>query len=249
MKKLLRTISALLALAALLAGCGLLPGSKVVNGSGNVTRIDRPIKGFTGVALDGSGEVIITQGAGESLSIEAEDNLLPLITSVVDDGVLGLDFNRGDWRDVIRPTKPIRFFVTVHDLDALDLSGSGTIRAGAVESPDLAVTVSGSGDVTLDEFRGESLTARLDGSGNITAAGQSQRLEVSLTGSGKIDAGSLESQTASVSLGGSGDVTLWVRSQLDVSISGSGTVNYFGQPTIGKRDITGSGDINPMGDK
>jgi hypothetical protein len=242
-------LSALLPLAGLVTACGLLPGSKVIIGSGNVTRVDRPVSGFTAVALDGSGEVTITQGAGESLSVEAEDNLLPLITSVVRDGVLRLDFNRGDWRDVIKPTKPIRFLVSVRDLSALDLAGSGTMRAGTVESPNLAVTVSGSGDVTLDEFRGDSLKATLDGSGNITAAGQSQRLEVFLTGSGKVNADDLESQTASVSLGGSGDVTLWVRSALDISISGSGTVNYFGQPTVGKRDITGSGDVNPMGDK
>ena len=202
MNKSSRTLSVVLALAGLWAGCGLLPGLNVITGSGNVTRVDRPVSGFTAVALDGSGEVTITQGAGESLSIEAEDNLLPLITSVVRDGVLRLDFNRGDWRDVIKPTKPIRFFVTMRDVSALDLAGSGTIQAGALESPNLAVNVRGSGDVSLDEFRGDSLKATLDGSGNITAAGQSQRLEVVLTGSGKVDAGSLESQTASVSVGG-----------------------------------------------
>jgi hypothetical protein len=221
----------------------------VITGSGNVARVDRRVSGFTAVALEGSGEVAITQGASEGLTIEAEDNLLPLITSEVRDGVLGLDFNRADWRDVIKPTKPIRFLVSVRDLSALDLAGSGTIQAGALQAPNLAVTLSGFGDVTLDELRGESLKATLDGSGNITAAGQIERLEIFLTGSGKVNADNLESQSATVSLGGSGDVTLWVRSQLDVSISGSGTVNYFGTPTIGKRDITGSGDINPMGDK
>ncbi len=242
-------IFGLLPLVGLLAACGLLPGSNVITGSGKVTRVDRPVSGFSAVALEGSGEVEITQGASESLSIEAEDNLLPLITSEVRDGVLRMDFNRADWRDVIKPTKPIRFFVTLRDLGVLDLGGSGSIHAGTLQTPNLKVVLSGSGDVMLDEFQGEALLATLDGSGNITAAGQTGRLEVTLTGSGKVDAGSLESQTALVSVGGSGDVTLWVRSQLDVSISGSGTVNYFGLPTVGKRDITGSGDINPMGDK
>jgi hypothetical protein len=247
--KLISRALTLLSLAALTAACGLLPGLNVITGSGNVTRAERAVSGFTAIALEGSGEVVITQGASEGLTIEAEDNLLPLITSEVRDGVLNLDFSRADWRDVIRPTQPIRFLVGVKDLGALDLAGSGSIQAGVLQIPNLKVVVSGSGDVTLDELRADSLIATLDGSGNITAAGQVQRLDVFLTGSGQVSAGDLESQAALVSLGGSGDVTLWVRDALDVSISGSGTVNYFGQPTVGKRDISGSGDINPMGDK
>src|SRR5258705_10697028 len=116
MKKYSRTLCVTVLLAGLLAACGLLPGSNLITGSGNVTRVDRPVSGFAAVALEGSGEVVITQGASEGLTIEAEDNLLPLITSEVKDGVLRLDFNRADWRTVIKPTKPIRFLVSVCDL-------------------------------------------------------------------------------------------------------------------------------------
>ncbi|MEP7358656.1 MAG: head GIN domain-containing protein [Anaerolineales bacterium] len=249
MKNLFRTLSKILPVAGLLAACGLLPGVKVITGSGNVTSQDRPVSGFTGVALDGSGEVVITQGATEGLTIEAEDNLLPLITSEVKDGVLRLDFSRADWRDIVKPTKPIRFLVAVKDLSALDLAGSGSLRAGSLQSPNMKITLSGSGDVTLDDLQGQALNATLNGSGNVTAGGQIQKLDLLLSGSGQVMAGNLESQAASVSVSGSGDVTIWVREQLDVAISGSGTVNYFGTPTIGQRDITGSGDINPMGDK
>src|SRR4026207_1743458 len=121
MKKYSRTLCVSVLLAGLLAACGLLPGSNLITGSGNVTRVDRPVSGFTAVALEGSGEVAITQGASESLTVEAVDTLLPLITTEVKDGVLRLGFSRADWRTVIRPTKPIRFLVSVRDLSALDL--------------------------------------------------------------------------------------------------------------------------------
>jgi hypothetical protein len=80
-------------------------------------------------------------------------------------------------------------------------------------------------------------------------AGQAERQVVSLPGSGNYEAGGLESQSAEVTLAGSGNVTVWVREALDVRLSGSGTVNYFGTPTVGQRDISGSGDINRMGEK
>jgi hypothetical protein len=249
MNNLSRTLSRMLPLAALSAACGM-GRLTVYTGSGNVIREDRPVSSFSTIVLEGAAEVVINQGASESLTIEAEDNLLPLIASEVSDGVLHLYLGRPGSRDVVSPTQPIRFLVGVKDLGALYLAGRGSIHAGALQVPNLKVNMSGSGDVTLDELRAETLTVTLNASGNFTASGETHRLEVFLEGTDQVvDAGDLESQTALVSLGGEGDVTIWVRSQLDVSISGTGTVNYFGQPTIGKRNITGSGDINPMGDK
>jgi hypothetical protein len=192
---------------------------------------------------------VITQGATEGLTVEADDNLLPLITSVVRDGTLELGFDRANWSDTIRPSRPIRYLVSLRDLSALDLSGLGSLSSLSLAAGSLRLTISGSGNVRLDQLTANDLDATLSGSGTITLAGQVEQQAVSLPGSGDYVAGDLESQSADVTLSGSGNITVWVRERLDVRIGGSGTVNYFGTPTTGRRDITGSGDINPMGDK
>ena len=78
----------------------------VVKGSGRVQTESRTVQGFTEVDLAGQGSLTITQGADEALTIEAEDNLLPVLTSDVQHGrlVLGTKDNT-----IIRATKPIRY--------------------------------------------------------------------------------------------------------------------------------------------
>jgi hypothetical protein len=67
--------------AAVLAALLLLTGCSVVNGSGQTKSETRTVSGFTGIELSGTGEVTIEQGDAESLTVEADDNVLPALTS------------------------------------------------------------------------------------------------------------------------------------------------------------------------
>lgn len=245
-------LSLLLAAAlALLAACGLFQDedTRIITGSGRVTSETRPVAGIDSVTLEGLGDVVVQEGAAEALTIEAEDNLIPLITSEMQGATLRLGFDRATWRDTLRPTQPIRFVLTVRDLRAFDLTGSGSFQANSLHSPSLTLRLSGTGDLTIEHLDSQSLEVRLEGTGNITLAGQVNEQSVEITGSGQYQAGDLESQTARVTVSGTGDAVVWVQTDLAASLSGTGTINYWGAPSLSRRDISGAGDINPMGVK
>jgi hypothetical protein len=63
-----------------LAACQAGPLS-IVHGSGNLQTETRTVRGFNEVELRDEGTLVIEQGAAESLTIAAEDNILPLLTS------------------------------------------------------------------------------------------------------------------------------------------------------------------------
>jgi hypothetical protein len=240
-----------LGVVLLLAGCGLFQGqsSRIITGSGNVTRQTRTVTGVNSVTLEGTGEVVLQQGAAEGLVIEAEDNLLPLITSDVQNGTLRLGFDRATWQDTIRPTQPIRFLLTVRNLQAFDLTGAGSLHAADLQTTNLTLRIPGSGNVTIDHLEAGTLDVRIQGTSDVTLAGQVDDQTILIAGTGQYQAGDLESQTARVSIGGTGDAVVWVRGDLSADIGGTGTVSYWGDPTVTRRDITGTGDINPMGVK
>src|SRR5918993_4416238 len=100
-------------LIAAVAALLVLTGCSVVNGSGQTKSETRPVSGFTGIELSGSGEVTIEQGEAESLTIEADDNVLPVLTSEVEDSVLRLGTKP---RTRVQTDNPIRYRVTVDDL-------------------------------------------------------------------------------------------------------------------------------------
>jgi hypothetical protein len=234
----------ILLIPLLLSGCGF----KVISGSGQVISESRPVSDFNAVTLTGRGDLFISQGETESLKIEAEDNLLPYIKSEVKNGTLVIGFDKENWKEVLRPTKPIKFTVTLKDITALTLTGLGSIQSTNLTADQLVVKVSGSGDVRIDQLDANELTYDLSGSGDAVFSGQVDRQEITISGSGSYNGGDLNSQAAKVTISGSGDVTLWAEDSLEVSTSGSGSVSYYGSPQV-TTSSSGSGKLQSLGEK
>src|SRR5262245_59068665 len=146
------------ALAMLAAGCAF----DAVSGSGAVTTETRPVSDFKAITLSGSGRLVVEQGEAESLTITADDNLLPLLTSEVKDGQLALGVKKGS---SIRTSKEIVYKVTARSLEEVNVSGSGSVE--------------------LKGLKGEQLRFELSGSGGLTAAGEVDRFDLRTSGSGK----------------------------------------------------------------
>jgi hypothetical protein len=180
----------------------------------------RDVGGFDEVELRGVGNLFIEQTGSESLSVEAEEDVLPKIRTEVENSRLTIG---PDPNSMISTTKAINYRLTVKDLNALEVSGSGDVEAEGIDTDELAVTISGSGEV---EIRGSA---------------DSQ--EVDLSGSSDYKAEDLESREATIDVRGSGSATVNVSDQLDAEVSGSGSVEYVGDPTI-NQDVSGAGEVS-----
>jgi hypothetical protein len=206
------------ALVIVVSACSSPTGS-VVTGSGTLRTESRDVDGFSTIELTGSGNVIIEQNGTESLAIEAEDNLLPDLTSDVSGGTLRLGTRDGINLD---PTLPVTYRVNVEDLAGLQLSGSGSVTAAGITTPAISIDISGSGGVTID--------------------GTADSQTVTISGSGSYNAGDLGTRNSTAEISGSGDVTVNALDTLEAEISGSGSVTYSGSPLV-SQDISGSGEL------
>lgn len=204
-----------LALAFSLAGCML----RSVSGSGNVIAQRRTVGGFTAVSLSGSGKLIIDRTGTETLTITADDNLLPYLTAEVKGGELHLGTRPGSSVD---PTRQIEYRLTVASIDSISVSGSGEVIARGVDTRRLEIAGSGSSDFTV--------------------SGRAEEQEISLSGSGHYEGQALASRRASIDISGSGSAVVTVSDQLDVSVSGSGSVDYIGRPEV-RQSVSGSGSV------
>lgn len=231
-------------IALLLAGCGV----NVILGSGRVTTENRSVGNFDAVLLSGAGDLTITQGDSEALTVDAEDNLMPYIKTEVRNGTLVISFDNGNGRTQLTPTKGIRYTLSAKNLKSIDLSGAGRVSSASLKGDQLSIGISGAGSINIDHVEATTLTSTLSGAGNLKVAGQVTGQTVVLSGLGSYDAGNLGSQLAKVSVNGAGGATVWARDTLDVTISGAGGVNYYGSPQIQKK-ISGIGGITKLGDK
>jgi Putative auto-transporter adhesin, head GIN domain len=96
-----------------------------IEGSGTMKTETRPVETFTAITLSGieSSLLVIERTGEETLSVTAEDNLLPLFTSTVKDGTLRLSFAKGNSFHGKRPT----YRITVNELHALNIQGGAAI--------------------------------------------------------------------------------------------------------------------------
>jgi hypothetical protein len=197
-------------------------------GSGVVINETRQVSNFDELAFTGIGTLYITMGDEELLEIEAEDNILPHIVTRVRGERLEIGFDNDSWENVIRPTEPIRYFVTVRTLEQVDLSGLG--------------------DVQLDGIEADRLVLTLSGAGRVKASGDVAAQEINVTGAGSYDGADLRSERIDVNLSGAGSATVWAMDFLNVNISGLGNVRYYGDPEI-RETVTGLGNLESLGER
>jgi len=207
---------AFVALCVLVAGCG---STERVKGSGNVISENRTVIEYDSIALNGTGHLEVDQNGTESLSISADDNLLPLLVSEVKGNQLVLSVKSGY---NLNPSKPIVFKVGAKNLKGISCAGDTTAVLKGLHTEELKLEIAGSGD--------------------ISAEGAADRQDISIAGSGKYLGGGLKSKEAKINIAGSGDAVLAVSDLLEISIAGSGSIKYFGDPKV-KQNVVGSGSI------
>lgn len=224
----------LFAVIILLVAC-----NGTTRGSGQLKTEEREVSEFNQVELTGAGTVIISTGQPATLVIEAEENLLPLITSEVQNDKLILGWKSGV---TVIPTKPVTFNVSMEEVEGLVNTGSGDIQVNTLDIDVLEIDLSGSGSIVSPELDGDTVDVTISGSGSVDLAGQVTSQIVNLSSSGEYETANLASRTADINLSGSGTATIRVEDTLDATISSSGSIRYYGDPIVNS-EITGSGNL------
>lgn len=216
---------------------------KSVSGSGTIKSETRAVSGFSGIALGVNGLVEIRQDGTESVTIETDDNLLPLLETVVENGTLKI---RPATRNTSFDSKKMRFVVHAKTIDRLAIAGGGEIHAETLKAAALKTSIAGSGDMKIKSLDAGALSVKIAGSGDFAAAGRAASMDARIAGSGDIKAGNLDAKAVEVRIAGSGDATVWARDTLNVKVAGSGDVKYYGDAEV-KQSIGGSGSVKRLG--
>lgn len=218
-----------------------------VQGSGTVIAENRPVGHFDRVSLSDLGTLIISQGDEERLTVETDDNLLRYVETRVRGGMLILGLGEGAGGRAVRPSKGITYHLSVRQIAGLEVADSGHIQAPALAVGYLEISVHDSGGVAVDSLVAHTLQVYVEDSGDVHLAGQVERQEVTVQDSGRYLAPRLQSRTAAVAASDSAEATLWAVGALDVTITDSGRVRYYGHPRRTQR-LSGAGTLAGLGE-
>src|ERR1035438_6652114 len=157
----------LIAAVTVVAGCSR-PGIK---GDGVIKTEDRSISDFSKVVVTGGYQIKWSSGKAR-LNISTDQNLLPLVKTVVSGNTLKIDS-----KEDLAPTKSITIILSSASLADVQLTGGNSFKAS--------------------QLSGHDLKLKSIGASNISVDGSVANLEAKLTGASKLTAKSLRTQTRS----------------------------------------------------
>lgn len=208
-------------------------------------RETRNVGTFSKISFRVPGKLYLRQGSPQKVEIEGDKSVIKEIETEVEGTklIIGKDGKWFDWDD---DERDIKVYVTVKDLDAISVSGSGDLIAETkFIVSELELNVSGSGSLRIETEVNGPLEAKVSGSGNIDLKGKCRNFESGVSGSGKIIMAVAISEVASFNVSGSGKIMASGSSpRVKASISGSGKV-LAGDLSTNNCDvrISGSGDV------
>lgn len=212
-------------------------------GAGQVATEHRSLPEFQAIALSGSMGLLVRQGATQSVQVQADDRLLPLLETVVEPagsgGTLQLRWKKGQRVDT---RAKVLVTVVVPKLTALSAAGSGDITVEQFSTPVLKLSIAGSSDAKLVGLSTAELGISISGRGDVGGSGSATRLKVNISGSGDVRLADMKSDDVTVAIAGSGDAAVNAGKTLEVKIAGSGDVVYSGNATVKSR-VAGSGTV------
>jgi hypothetical protein len=214
MKKSILVLIALI-FAFSLTSCRL--GGK--RGSGRIAEEKREISDFSEIELGGSYNVDITVGEETSLTIEGDDNLLKYVRTYVRGKKLIIDTERN-----INPRKDILVTITTPELD--ELYGSGAC------------------DIFIDKIKSETFYLNMSGACSIKANGHVDKLKIQISGAGSVDAERLIANAVKVDISGASSASVYADEYLQATVSGVGSIDYYGDPDDVDSNVSGIGSIN-----
>lgn len=202
---------------------------------------------FEEVSSVGPYTVVITMGDAHAVRAEGSAEALEQLEAVVEDGRLMIRPRDGFQRRFSRRSSSATLFVTMPQLQAASLAGSGDMRVDRIDGERFTASIAGSGDMAIGALTVGEADFSIAGSGDLVAAGQARRARISIAGRGDVRASELTSESAEISVIGSGDVALKVDGPARVSIMGRGDVEIDGnaQCTVSR---VGRGEVRCGGE-
>lgn len=206
----------LFVLSLLFVSCQSKP---TIRGSGTASSENR-VAGFVNqIDVIGDFEIDITCGKTNSIKVEAEDNILPLIETKFEDEKLTIST-----KEEITALKIVKIIVTLHSLSEIDSDGKSKITVHSIHSDELEISANEEGVIELD--------------------GKVDDLNINIDDEAKVLAKGLLAKNTNVNIYGDGMAEVHARKYFDASVKGKGVIDYWGDPEEIKISASGGGSVN-----
>ena len=234
---LLKTTSVLFVmLAVFISSCSIsINGPERVSGSKNVVSEVREVGYFHAIQVSNATTLIVTIGEEFHVEVKADDNIVPLIVTEVEDDVLKIFVERGY---SLRNVKSQKVYVTLPLITSLSASGASNVSfTNPVKGDALSIRASGASDLKLD-VELAFLEVRMSGASDLKITGFAQYTNARLSGASDMKSYEFACDLLDAVLSGASDIKITVNEKISGNLSGASGIKAKGNHVI---DVKTSG--------
>jgi len=224
----------LISMALIFTSC-----ERCVEGEGEVTTEKLSVENFTKLDVEVGAVVVLLKGE-PSVTIEAQPNILKLITPTVKRGTLHVRSTA-----CLNQGTPIKITITSPIYEEISLEGKVSLSSvNLITVKDLKIDAQGDCHIKLNVFV-NNLKVDMVGNCLLELTGNCQEGEVELTGSCVLDGFGFNASIMTVELEGTGKASVSVLNKLRARVTGSGEILYSGDPQVDVK-IDGNGKVTKV---
>lgn len=222
-------------IASILGSC-VFTGS--IKGNGNVVEETRDLGEFSKISVSRGMNVYITQGTSTKVTVKADENLLKVIDTYVDDETLKVTCTK-----MIRNATSNKVYVTVTDLENIkSTSGSNIFSEDSLRTGNLEIKSTAGSNVRLSIEAGDLNVSASAGS-NIFLKGMAKSVVMKANSGSNIKAGDLQTGNCEVKVSSGANIWIKVQNGLNARASSGGNIWYSGEPSPLEIEKSSGGNV------
>ena len=213
--------------------------NECTTGNGDIVQTTRDVGEYNTVTANGALNLTYGQTGVSQVDLYGDSNILPLIKTRLTNTNLTVGT---EGSDCYTTNNTIEVTLSSPLITSITLNGSGMIVGNGINQDELYYQSNGSA-VINSSFNLKDFESRSNGTGDASYAGTAESCIFTIAGAGNIYAATLQTDKCTITISGSGDVRIHVNQELNVTITGEGSVYYSGDPGILNTNITGTGQV------
>ncbi len=225
-----------LSLVIIFTSCIFMGPSK--KGNGNVVEQTRKVPSFDAIKVSRGMNVYISQGRDIKVVVKADENLLDVIRTELDNHTLKITTTEN-----IRRATSKKVYVTVPEISKItSFAGSNIYSETVLNSKQLDITASAGSNIKLEVDAGELNVSASAGS-NIRLKGKTKSFKGKASSGANMKAEELTTADCNARVGSGANIWITVTERFEAHASSGGNVFYFGQPKSTDTESSSGGNI------
>lgn len=225
----------------LLASCNFnVSLGEGTRGNGNVKTDERPVNGsFTAIHAQEGLDVHVTQANEASIRVEADENIIELIGTDIENGVLKIHAVENIGRASSK-----KVYVSVPTIEELKTSSGADLRVENPVKTDRISLKSSSGSDILVEVNAHSVFCDSSSGAEIKVTGTAKTIEAEASSGSEVDANGLTTEEAYAKASSGGSVSVNATEKVEARSSSGGDIYYSGNPRVVHKNNSVSGNVS-----